>query len=52
MLKVGIEQSAYLPYGEFENQIKKLKEHAQNISDKEAKKPEQSKKPKSKEMEI
>lgn len=27
MLKVGIEQSAYLPYGEFENQIKKLKEH-------------------------
>ena len=32
--------------------LKKLKEHAQNISDKEAKKPEQSKKPKSKEMEI
>ena len=32
--------------------LKKLKEHAQNISDKEAKYPEQSKKPKSKEMEI
>lgn len=32
--------------------LKKLKEHAQNISDKEAKISEQSKKPKSKEMEI
>lgn len=32
--------------------LKKLKEHSQSISDKEAKKPEQSKKSKSKEMEI
>ena len=32
--------------------LKKLKEHAQNISGKEVKKPEKTKKPKSKEMEI